>query len=167
MKHRAGAALLGLIFALAGCGRASTPMPAPARPAPASATALATAPAPQATAPEACPDTDFDAFLKRFETSADAQRAASADPLTMTRIDPDAQPEPAAVTRHVPRAQVRFPVLPDAATRRAQGLELRVSPGGGNARDVVVGLPDSGAQVRLAFELRDCWTLVRVDDESI
>lgn len=171
MKHGVSILLLGLM--LAACDGASAPPASPAQaPAPVVATPApvpaASAPvAPTAGAPATCPDTDFDAFLKRFESSADAQRAASVDPLPMTRIDPDAQPEPAPVTTRVPRDQVPFPVLADAATRQAEGSQLRIESRGDNARDVIVALPDSGAQVHLEFEMHDCWTLVSVDDQSM
>lgn len=153
---------------LAACEGASAPPATPARSADPAPVAAATPPAVStARTPAACPDTDFDAFLERFESSADAQRAASADPLTMSRIDPDAQPEPAPVATRVPRDQVPFPVLADAATRQAEGSQLRIESRGDNARDVIVALPDSGAQVHLEFEMRDCWTLVAVDDQSM
>lgn len=158
--------LSGLL--LAACDGADAPPVAPPSPADPAPIAAATAPAaPKATAQATCPDTDFDAFLAHFESSADAQRAASADPLAMTRIDPDAQPEPAPATTHVPRDQVPFPVLADAATRQTEGSRLRIESRGDNVRDVIVALPDSGAQVHLKFEMRDCWTLVAVDDQSM
>lgn len=119
-------------------------------------------------APAQCPDADFDAFLKRFEASADAQRAASTDPLTMSRIDPDAQPEPAPVTRQVAKAEVKFPVLAAAATRTSEGAALRVQDTlAKTQRVVVVSRPDSGAQMRFVFDATPCWTLTAVHDESM
>jgi hypothetical protein len=118
-------------------------------------------------APPACQEVDFEAFLARFESSADVQRASTADPLRMTRIDADAQPEPAPSTTNVPVAEVAFPVMPDAATRAAEGSTLRVESRGAAAREVHIGLPDTGAQVRYEFSATPCWTLVHVDDQSI
>lgn len=85
----------------------------------------------------------------------------------MLSVDPDAQPEPAIVTRQVPRSEVEFPVMADAATRQAEGSQLRVDARGDAEREVLVGLPDSGAQVRFAFKAMPCWTLVGVNDESM
>lgn len=118
--------------------------------------------------PGQCQDADFDAFLKRFEASADAQHAASADPLTMSRIDPDAQPEPAPVTREVAKAEVKFPVLAAAATRKSEGAVLRVQESLAKTHRVVeVSGPDSGAQMRFVFDAIPCWTLTAVHDESM
>lgn len=164
MKHGVSILLLGLLTAA--CDGASAPRVISTQASAAVAAVPATA-APKAAAQAACPDADFDAFLERFESSADVQRAATVDPLPMTRIDPDAQPEPATVTARVPRDQVTFPLLADVATRQAEGTQLRIESRGDNARDVIVALPDSGAQVRLGFEMRDCWTLVAVDDQSM
>lgn len=162
MTRCTSAVLLCLASLLAACDASVAPTAADTPPgaAPPASPAVSVA-------PSRCPDADFDAFLERFAASADAQRAATADPLTMTRLDPDAQPEPAPVVTRVPRARVEFPVLADAATREAEGSQLRVESPAADAREVIVGLPDSDAQVRFGFELRDCWTLVRVDDESM
>lgn len=172
MRRHGSAALLWLTLALLGaCDRtpAVAPAPAaetttPATAAPADGPASAAASTPPA---PACHDADFDAFLKRFEASIDAQRAATADPLAMSSIDPDAQPEPAPVTRQVPRAQVPFPVMAGAAGRRAEGSELRIEEVAKTERVVHVGLPDSGAQVRLVFDAIPCWTLTAVHDDSL
>ena len=153
--------------ALAACDGASTAaLPASESPV-APVVAAAPAATPQVSAVPACADADFNAFLKRFEASADAQRAATADPLAISALDPDAQPEPAPVTRQVPLADVAFPVMANAATREAEGSETRIESRGENARDVFVALPDSGAQVHYEFEMQACWTLVSVNDQSM
>lgn len=117
--------------------------------------------------PGQCQDADFDAFLKRFEASADAQRAATSDPLTMSRIDPDAQPEPAPVSRTVPLVDVEFPVLIGAAARKAEGAVLSVESVAMRQRVVHVGQPDTDAQMRLVFDAIPCWTLTAVHDDAL
>lgn len=168
MRRHGPTALLCLALALlTACDRTpSVPPPAASTDAP----VRAAAPAPRAPADtaQACPDADFESFLKRFESSPDAQRAATADPLAMTSIDTDAQPEPARVTRQVPRAEVEFPVMANAATRQAEGTTLRVEDTlAQRERIVVVSRPDSGAQVRLVFNTLPCWTLTAVHDDSL
>lgn len=174
MRCHGPAAFLGLFVALlAACDREPT-APAPASttqaPAPAApATATGSTPADTgASAAQACPDADFDAFLKRFESSADVQRAATADPLVMSRIDRDAEPEPAPVTRQVAKGDVEFPVLADSATRQAEGSALLVRDMlAKTERVVVVARPGTDAQVRLVFNAMPCWTLTAVHDESL
>lgn len=80
----------------------------------------------------------------------------------MIRIDPDAQPEPAPVTREVALADVKWPVIPNLDA----GREVVVSEDAGG-RQVLVRTPDSGDQQVYHFAQRPCWTLVKVDDQSL
>ncbi|WP_080953770.1 hypothetical protein [Xanthomonas phaseoli] len=148
----------------AGAAPAATPAAAAAGAAPAASTpAIASAtPAPATT----CPTADFSAFLKSFSADIAAQEKATADPLTMIRIDPDAQPEPAPVTREVALADVKWPVIPKLDVARSAGREVVVSEGAGG-RQVLVRTPDSGDQQVYHFAQRPCWTLVKVDDQSL
>lgn len=145
--------LLALSLALAGC----KPQAEPAVPAPAAATSSATTD---------CPDADFDGFLKRFSADIAVQEKATADPLSMTEIDPDAQPEPKPVTRDIPLAQVRWPVIPNLDIARNGGREVVVSEEAGG-RQVLVRTPDTSDQQVYHFAQRPCWTLVKVDDQSL
>jgi hypothetical protein len=159
--------LLALLLALAAC----TPAPAPS-----DSQAAAGTPAPARTAPPTvagpapattCPDADFAAFLKRFERSADVQRASTADPLTMESIDGDAQPEPAPVTRQVPLAEVPFPVMTDAYQRQTEGLIETIEEPGADRREVTHAVPDTDAQVRFAFRADPCWKLTRISSDTL
>jgi hypothetical protein len=153
--------VLALSLALTACKpqvEAPAPSPAPA------ATTDATTPA-SATATQ-CPDADFDSFLKRFSPDIAVQKKATADPLTMIELDPDAQPEPKPVTRQVPLAQVDWPVIPNLDAARNGGREIVVSEEAGG-RQVLVRTPDTGDQQVYHFAQRPCWTLVKVDDQSL
>lgn len=146
-----------LILALAAC-KPQVPAPA-AAPVPA-------APAASAAAPATCPDADFDHFVQRFSADIAVQEKATADPLTMIQLDPNAQPEPAPVTRQVPLAEVEWPVIPNLEAARNGGREVVVSDEAGG-RKVLVRTPDSGDQQVYYFAQRPCWTLVKVDDQSL
>lgn len=159
---------LAALLALSACTNTAT-APAPAesvaRPAPSTPPARANpAPAPDA---RECPDADFALFLQRFENSVDVQRASASDPLTMERVDADAEPEPARVSRQVPLAQVPFPVMRTAMQRTAEGLQETIEEHGPNEREVKHAMPDSGVQVRFLFRAEPCWTLVRVSDDTV
>lgn len=155
-----------LALALVGCKpTAPVSQDAGASAAPAPATA-ATQPAAPGAAASSCPDKDFEAFLLRFSQGADAQLAATADPLEMVSIDGNAQPEPAPVSRQVPLADVRFPVLVDPAQQQADGLVQSVRVVAPDRRELRLNLPDSGLQTRLEFQATPCWTLVKVSDDT-
>jgi hypothetical protein len=119
-----------------------------------------------ATPATSCPDADFPAFLKRFSADIAVQEKATADPLTMIQLDPDAQPEPAPVTRTVPLAKVEWPVIPNLEAARNGGREVTVSEEA-DGRQVVVRTPDTGDQQAYHFAQQPCWTLVKVDDQSL
>ncbi|MCP3044491.1 hypothetical protein [Xanthomonas euvesicatoria] len=163
---------LALSLALVACKPQAEPAGA-AMPA-ATAEAAGTAPAASTPAtasatpaqPTTCPTADFSAFLKGFSADIAAQEKATADPLTMIRIDPDAQPEPAPVTREVALADIKWPVIPNLDVARSAGREVVVSENAGG-RQVLVRTPDSGDQQVYHFAQRPCWTLVKVDDQSL
>lgn len=162
MHAAARPALLAFALTLAACKPAAAPA-APEASTPAAPQSSAAASAQTA----ACPDADFTAFLKRFEASADAQRGATADPLTMESVDAEAMPEPRRVTRQVALADVTFPVMPERAMRQAEGLQETLTEPSPTERVVKHAVPDSGVQVRYDFQASPCWKLVRVSDDTI
>ncbi|MET7143259.1 hypothetical protein M3S04_16300 [Xanthomonas sp. PPL139] len=130
------------------------------------ATTPAAPSAPAAAAAPRCQDAEFDTFLKRFSADIAVQEKATADPLTMIHIDPDAQPEPAPVTRNVPLAEVEWPVIPNLDAARRGGREVVVTQNG-EGRQVMVRTPDTGDQQVYQFAQKPCWTLVKVDDQTL
>ncbi|WP_372392135.1 hypothetical protein ACCQ05_19180 [Xanthomonas sp. NCPPB 3582] len=161
--YRTTLTALALSLALAACS-AQAPPAAPGAPTAAASatTAAAAAPAPVAN----CPDADFSSFLKRFGAEIAVQEKATADPLTMIQLDLEAQPEPAPVVREVPLATVEWPVIPNLDAARKGGREVVVSEDAGG-RQVLVRTPDTGGQQVYHFAQRPCWTLVKVDDQSL
>jgi hypothetical protein len=130
------------------------------------ASAIAAVPA-MAAAP-ACPGKTFDTFLAAFAANADIQRAHVADPLSSGRIDAEAQPEPRMVMSSLPKAGLRFPIMPLGAERRRDGLEMRATPKGGGKFEVVLARPDTGYQLRYQFQpVGACWRLSAMTDETM
>ncbi|MFC3654784.1 hypothetical protein ACFOPN_03570 [Xanthomonas hyacinthi] len=136
----------------------------------AESTAVASPPSTPAAAPAqaapGCPDADFNSFLKRFSADIAVQQKATANPLTMIQRDPDAQPEPTPVTREVPLPEVEWPVIPNLDAARNSRREVAVSEDAGG-RKVLVRTADTGDQQVYHFAQRPCWTLVKVDDQSL
>lgn len=121
---------------------------------------------PYATATEPCPDPDFEDFLQRYSSDISVQEVSTADPLTLSAIDPDAQPEPATHSRHVPLEQVQWPVIPDLAIARRNGRDVLIH-GQNGQRTVTLRTPDGGDQQQYHFYQQPCWTLVRIEDQSV
>lgn len=132
------------------------------------ALAAATGAAPAFAAAPTCPGKTFDTFLAAFAANADLQRAHVADPLSWSRIDVDADPEPQVVTTSRAKASLSFPVMPLGAKRRSDGLEMRTAPQGGGNFEVVLAKPDTGYQLRYRFEqVGSCWQLSSMADETM
>lgn len=146
------AALLGLTLS------ACTPQP-PALQAEAAA-------APTQDTATRCPDAGFEPFLERFSAQVSVQQSATLDPLTVRRVDSDAQPEPALVTEAVALAQIAWPVMPDLQAARRNGRSVDIQ-GDGDQRVVTVLTPDTSDQQRYHFRQQPCWTLVRLEDDAI
>lgn len=133
---------------------------------PASLLALATASAAQA-APS-CPATDFSGFVTAFAEAPAVQRAFTADPLMDERIDPAANPEPATVAEMLAGTARDFPVMPNAAAQKRQGLQRKISADANGDDVVTLAKPDSDAQIRYIFrKAGTCWQLYRRADDSL
>ncbi|PPT40053.1 hypothetical protein XarjCFBP7653_09910 [Xanthomonas arboricola] len=158
---------LALSLALVACKPQAEPAGA-AMPAAAAAPAASPPAAAAATPaqPATCPNADFATFLKSFSADIAVQEKATANPLTMIQLDPDAQPEPAPVTRTVALADVEWPVIPNLEAARNGGREVTISEEA-DGRQVLVRTPDTGDQQVYHFAQRPCWMLVKVDDQSL
>lgn len=90
-----------------------------------------------------------------------------ANPLTTSWVDENG-PEPRIVTRRQTFRKLSWPLMKSVVDQRREGLELKVRPVGTRRMEVVLRKPNSDAyQLRYTFERRACWTLVRLDDESL
>lgn len=114
-----------------------------------------------------CPDADFDTFIARFSRDIAVQEKSTADPLSQSRIDSEAQPEPEAVTTSVPLADVEWPVIPNLEAARNGGREVIISDEPDGNRKVLVRTPDSDDQQTYIFAEKPCWTLVRTTDDTL
>lgn len=156
---------VALSLAITACKPQTDATVAPTAAAPGAATTSTEDPA-TPTPAASCPDASFDAFIQRFSADIAAQKKATADPLTMVKLDPDAQPEPAPVSREVPLAQIEWPVIPNLESVRTGGREV-VTSGEGASREVLVRTSDTGDQQVYVFTQQPCWTLTKVDDQAL
>lgn len=114
-----------------------------------------------------CPAPTFDGFFKRFADDVALQKIYVTDPLQSDSIDPNAEPEPATVTKSVAKASLSYPLMPDTATQTTNKLVVTTHH---DASDISVQItkPDTDDQRVFHFRPTDgCWTLYRVEDQSL
>jgi hypothetical protein len=134
-----------LLFALAACaGEAPNP------PSASSADAAA------------CEESDSASFLSRFVADIEFQRQATKSPLLERVIDDDLEPKESLVTK----SAEEFPLLPSPAQIKAQGLVLENIE---TDRGMQVRLykPETDYLIYYEFERVPCWTLVRIENQSL
>lgn len=115
---------------------------------------------------EHCASVSFEQFLEQFSRQISVQEKATADPLSSSQVNADAQPEPVVETLQIPLAEIVWPVMPDLAQARRAGREVQIS-GQGQTRVVTVLTPDTSDQQHYHFQRQPCWTLVKREDQSI
>ena len=114
----------------------------------------------------ACPSTDFSAFLSAFSERADVQKAFVQQPLKMgTTVAGD--PAPEMGKRSVSGDQLKCPVIPDQATREAQGLTLTVKEARDKKAIAILQKPDTDYVFEYRFVRGQCWRLEEVADYSL
>ncbi|MCD5970607.1 hypothetical protein [Pseudomonas quasicaspiana] len=115
----------------------------------------------------ACPAQDFDGFLKRFANDLEVQKAFVSTPLQSEYIDPEAQPEPRPVSELLDKSQLQFPLMPSDQQQHEQGLTLAKRLKGTDQAVIKLTKADTGYQLSLFFKREACWTLYRIQDESL
>ena len=155
MKRIQSVLLLSALFALGGCEVASKSQAAADTPAVA-----------KAAGGVACPSQDFDAFLVAFMDDPAVQKAYTKRPLQSETLDADADPEPKPVTALLDGERLKFPLMPNAARQKQDGLALSQSELNGD-KEVMLAKPDTDYQLSYFFRKGDCWTLYRMRDDSL
>lgn len=114
----------------------------------------------------ACPSTDFSAFFSAFSERADVQKAFVQQPLKMaTTVAGD--PEPEMEKRSLSGDQLKFPIMPDQATRDTQGLTLTVKEARDKKAIAILQKPDTDYVFEYRFVRGQCWRLEEVADYSL
>lgn len=114
----------------------------------------------------ACPSRDIEPFVAAFAEDPALQKAFTAATVDTAFIDYDAQPEPAESVEALPRAQLRFPVMPNRARQTEQGLQTRHISTSASRAVVALEVPDTDLQLTYTFRLDGCWTLVKIVDPA-
>lgn len=114
-----------------------------------------------------CPGKDFSSFLERFSNDVTIQRAFTTSPLIQYQVDVTAEPEPKEFKRILQREQIEFPVMPLSQERSRIPLDIEVIKLTSNKAQVRVVKPDTDYQISYFFKKKGCWTLVKIDNESL
>ncbi len=154
-----------LLLGAAACGRSANAAAGEGPGTPAAGTLRPTRAAVDSTG-VACPSSDFSAFLAAFAEDPAVQRAWTRFPLEQLVVV-DGVDEPTPVERSLTREQATFPLLPDAAQRIADSLNLHVEDAEAGRKRVVLAKPDTDWTVTYIFVQDGCWQLVRIEDWSL
>lgn len=130
---------------------------------------VATAVAGSAQAATTCPARDFNGFFQAFANSTEVQRQFSATSVDFSAYEvSDDGPDPVFVTRNRPREAIQFPVVPNIALQRTEGLRTRISPQGNGDQIVDLVKPDTDYQIRYVFSrVGACWELEAKINQSL
>ena len=93
-----------------------------------------------------CPSASFGAFLGVFIKNVNVQK-------TFTHIQ-------------TANGQVTFPVMPNAAQRKADGTVLKITRLTAKEAQVTLSKPETDFKVVYFFQRKGCWQLVRIEDLS-
>lgn len=127
----------------------------------------AAAEASRAMSDDRCPAQELNAFVSAFADRVELQKQFTAQPLQMDSLDATAEPEPRQMSREVLGDEIPFPVMPNTAQQRKQGLEMEVGQVRDGEAEVVLQKPDTGYRLSFLFRKDACWTLYRVSDDSL
>lgn len=111
----------------------------------------------------------FSEYLARFAESEEVQRRSTKNPLPIQHIDSTAEPEPKPVIRLYKSKQLTFPLIPREIDREKQRLKLRVDRQANQKAKAKATLyrEDSGYSISFFFHRRKCWSLQKIEDDSL
>jgi len=116
----------------------------------------------------ACPSQDFAEFFQAFSDSVEVQRAFTGDSVDFTTVDAEAQPEPREITVNRPLAAIVFPIVPDTAEQRREGLSAKFDKTEDGMARVTLEKPDTDYRLVYVFgDGDDCWALYAKVDTSL
>lgn len=114
-----------------------------------------------------CNKGSFSEYLASFTESEKIQRLSTKNPLPVQHIDSTAEPEPKPVIKKYKAKQLTFPLIPRGIDREKQGLKLRIDKRADNKAKVTLYREDSSYSVSFLFQKRKCWSLEKIEDDSI
>lgn len=122
----------------------------------------------------ACPAQDFPKFLNAFSESIELQKTFTRFPYKLTYLEDNPKPGPTedifvSRSRMITLEQAEFPLLANAAERKARGLFLRVDLDQIKGQEVKAVFGKDGADFTAVYHFirNSCWELILIDDQSL
>lgn len=114
-----------------------------------------------------CNKGPFSEYLASFTESEEVQRLSTKNPLPVQHIDSTAEPEPKPVIKLYKAKQLTFPLIPREIDREKQQLKLRIDKQADKKAKATLYREDSGYSVSFLFQRRKCWSLQKIEDDSL
>jgi hypothetical protein len=116
---------------------------------------------------DVCGQDHFQDFLDRFSEDLEFQKKHTRVPLLSVKYEYDDNTGDAKkIETMLDSSKIEFPVVPNAAQRRKQSLELNLKPAEGGML-VKIRASDGDYQIEYMFERHSCWELARMEDSSL
>ncbi len=119
-----------------------------------------------AAASPACPSEKFEPFFKAYTDSAALQKTFTEYPLAHTMLDHSSS-TPRQIKVALPQKKMTFPILPAAARRKTERLEVRIDAVAGDKAQATIFNTDRGYEKSYYFKKTRCWKLELVEDRSL
>ena len=113
-----------------------------------------------------CPADKFEPFFKAYTESAALQKAYTEYPLAHILLDHSSS-KPRQIKVALPQKKLTFPILPTAARRKAERLDMRVDAVAGDKAQATIFNADRGYEKSYYFRKTKCWKLELVEDRSL
>lgn len=113
-----------------------------------------------------CPSDKFEPFFKAYTESAAVQKAFTEYPLAHVLLDHSSE-KPREIKVTVQKAKLAFPLIPSAARRKQEKLELRVDTVNADSAQASIFNTERGYQKAYFFKKAKCWSLERIEDRSL
>lgn len=127
--------------------------------------ALLLAPAAYAASP-ACPSDKFEPFFKAYTESATLQKTFTEYPLAHILLDHSSD-KARQIKVALPQKKMSFPILPSAARRKAERLDVRVDAVTADKAQATLFNTERGYEKSYYFRKTTCWKLELVEDRSL
>ena len=114
-----------------------------------------------------CAADKFAEFSRLFAEDADFQRKHTDVFIEKQAIDVAAEPEPKTIRYRLSRDKLKFPVLPLKGERDGKALQMLIESVESDGARVKLYKPETDYQIHYFFKRNTCWTLIRIQDDSL
>ena len=114
----------------------------------------------------ACPSDKFEPFFKAYTESAALQKTFTEYPLAHILLDHSSD-KARQIKVALPQKKLTFPILPSAARRKTERLDVRVDAVTADKAQATLFNTERGYEKSYYFRKTTCWKLELVEDRSL